>query len=128
MTLRLADVCDLDRVVSFSPLVVDYPDTERYARGAAAILRRVLGSWIDNGRLLELEGMTPDDRERVAMRSTYTKLAEGVPFVASAAVRVRLVESTITIAATIVLDDGTAHPLEVTTGDAAAAIAALGNA
>lgn len=128
MTLALDQVVDLDRVVSLRPLLVDVPSTERYVRGAAAILRRVLGAWIDEGKLLELEGRTLDDFQRVALRATYTKLAEDEDFVTSALVTISQSSDAITIRAAITLVDGRTYPLEVTTGAAAAAIAALGAA
>lgn len=128
MTLSLAQVCDPDRVVSFNPLVVDFPSTERYVRGAAAILRRVLGAWIDEGRLLELEGATIDDFQRVALRATYTRLAEAEDFVRSAVVSIALAADEITIRSKLVLEDGKTYSLEVTTGDAAAALASIGAA
>lgn len=126
MTLRLVDVCDIDRVVSFVPLVVDVPSTERYARGAAAVLRRVLGAWIDEGRLLDLEGWTPDDRQLAQLRSLYARLAEGEDFVDAATVSITFVDGRLRIVGRVTFVDGRTYPLEVAAGDAAAALLAIG--
>lgn len=128
MSLLLAAVCDPDRFLSLVPLVPDLPSTERYVRGARAILQRILGAWIDDGQLLELEGRTLDAVDIAALRTRFARLAEEEDFVRSATVRLTLEGDLLTIAARIDLEDGKTYALEVTTGEAAAAIAALGEA
>lgn len=128
-TLALADVCDIDCVVSWSPLVLDMPATDRYARGGDAILRRILYQWVRVGGLLELPGRTLDRGELALLRSKFAGLAEAEDYVSSAVVVLTLDETTtvMAIAGAIKLVDGRTYPLEVSTADADAAITALGS-
>jgi hypothetical protein len=130
VTLALAQVVDIDYVLSFRPLVFGMPSTERYATGGDAIVRRILYSWARNGGLLELPGRTLDDEDLAQIRAQLSALAEAEDFVESITLDLELddVTSTLTIAAAEVLIDGQTYPLEVATADAAAAIAALGSA
>jgi len=129
MTLALADVCDLDCVTSWSPLVLDLPATERYARGGDAILRRILYQWVRVGGLLELPGRTLDRGELALLRSQFASLAEAEDYVSSAVVSLALDETStvMEVAAAVKLIDGRTYPLEVATADAAAALTALGS-
>lgn len=130
MTLALADISDIDCVLSWRPLVLGMPATERYATGGNAIVRRVLYSWARNGGLLELPGRTLADDDLPIIRSTLARLGEAEDYVESCTVVLALDEatSTLTIAAAEVLIDGETYPLEVATADADAAITALGSA
>ena len=129
MTLALADVCDLDCVASWSPLVFDLPATERYARGGDAIVRRVLYSLALNGGLLELPGRTLEPADLSVLRSQWSALAEAEDFVQSVSFDLRLdaATSTLSVAAAEVLIDGRPYALEVATSGASAALSALGS-
>ncbi|MBP9825944.1 MAG: hypothetical protein KBF21_17080 [Thermoanaerobaculia bacterium] len=118
MTLRLADVCDLDCVATLSPLVIDLPDAERYARGWAAIARRVLYAWALAG-ILDLEGASTDDGALIAIRSQCEALAEGEDYVLSASVDASLDGDALTLPAALLLVDGQTYRFSVTTGAAA---------
>ena len=119
-TLALNDVCDLDCVVSTRPLVLDYPDTERYARGVQAVLRRILYAWVRAG-LLKLEGASLSRAEIVALRSQYEALAEDEDYVLSASLTIELTDSTgaLDVSASVRLVDGREYEFEVTGGAAA---------
>ncbi len=129
MTLPLAEICDLDCVLSWNPLVLGTPETERYARGGDAIVRRVLGSWARNGGLFELSGRSFEDDQLDVVRARLARLAEDESYVDAATVTLELDELTnrLTITAEIRLIDGRTYALEVTTAEAGAAITALGS-
>lgn len=130
MTLALAAVCDLDCVASWSPLVLDLPSPNRYARGPAAILRRVLYSWERDASvpLSRLEGVRYDRNWLLRYRVELEGLARAVPFVAGSSCPLLLSPdgARLTIRARIPLVDGRVYPLEVATLDAGAAILAIG--
>lgn len=118
MTLRLNDVCDIDCVVSASPLIVDLPSTERYVTGARAIAYRVVYGWIADANLLELEGSW-DPTEIAMLRSLLASIAEEEDFVLGCDVTVDLLANgELIIAAGLGLVDGRTYLLEVTAGDA----------
>jgi hypothetical protein len=125
MTLPLADICDLDCVISWRPLVLGTPATERYARGGNAIVRQVLGVWAREAGLLDLAGRSFDEGDLAALRSRLARLAEEVDYVDAVTLDLTTDEatSTLTIVAAELLIDGRVYPLEVPTADAAAAIA-----
>lgn len=116
--LAMADVCDLDCVVSYSPLVLDLPKTETYARGANAIVRRVVYTWADGVNLLSLEG-TWDASELVQLRSALARLAEEEDYVDRAAVTTTVSDGgDLEIGCTLTFDDGTTATFSVSTADA----------
>jgi hypothetical protein len=129
-TLPLASICDLDNVISWSPLVLGTPSTESYATGGNAIARRVLYSWARNGGLLDLCGKTFDDGDLAELRAQLAALAEAEDYVQSCDLTLTIDDDTnlLQVVAAEVLIDGQVYPLEVTTADAAAAITALGGA
>lgn len=129
-TLALADVVDLDCVESFSPLVLDLPATERYATGGNAIVRRVLYGWVRDGGLLELLGRTLSGGDVSIIRSKLAAIAESEDYVEAVSVALTLDPntSTLSVVSAQVIVDGQVYPLEVATGDASAAIVALGSA
>lgn len=117
-TLALAEVRDLDCIVSMRPLVLDYPSTERYARGKAAILRRILYSWVRAG-LLTLEGNSLSPSDLVRVRSQYEGIAETEDYVYACSLTLTLDASDVlTIAARATLVDGRTYEFEVTSGAA----------
>lgn len=119
MTLALAAVRDLDCVVSLRPLVLDYPSTERYARGSAAILRRILYAWVRSG-LLTLEGNSLSRADFARIRSQYEGIAEAEDYVYSCSLSLSLDASDVlTIEARATLVDGRTYEFEVTSGAAA---------
>jgi hypothetical protein len=122
MALTLTDVCDVDCVVSISPLVVDLPSTERYVTGARAVAYRVLYGWIADARLLELEGSW-DPTEIAMLRSLLASIAEEEDFVLGCDVTVDLLAAgDMIIAAALGLIDGRTYLLEVTVGEAVSVI------
>ena len=129
MTLRLAEVVDLDNVISWSPLVLGTPETERYVTGGDAIVRRVLYSWARNAGLLDLCGKSFDEGDLALLRARLARLAEEEDFVDAATIDLSLDDRTsaLTIIAAEVLIDGRTYPLEVSTADASAALLALGS-
>jgi hypothetical protein len=129
-TLTLAQVVDLDCIASFAPLVLDVPATERYAMGGDAIVRRVLYAWVLDGGLLELPGRTLSAGDLVIIRSKLAALAENEDYVKAVTMDLELdpSTSTLSVVAGEILIDGQVYPLEVATGDASAAILALGSA
>jgi hypothetical protein len=135
MTLSLAQVVDLDCVARWAPLALDLPAPNRYATGAAAILRRILYSWERDASTppSRLEGIRPDAAWLLRYRSELEGLARapgGSPrdFVrgASCPIYVSRDRSRMEIRAAIVLIDGLTYPLEVATSEAGAAILTLG--
>lgn len=118
MTLPLDQVTDLDCVLSFSPLVVDLPDTERYVSGLAAIARRALYAWIADGALLDLDGGSFDDADLLALRSAYQALAEDENYILSAPVSAELHGGALVVASELVFIDGRAYTMEVTSAEA----------
>ncbi len=129
-TLALAQVVDLDCLASFSPLTLDFPSVERYATGGDAIARRVLYGWVLDGGLLELPGRTLSGGDLVIIRSKLAAIAEAEDYVQSATIALSLDPSSgaLSFVAGELLIDGQVYPLEVATGDASAAIIALGSA
>lgn len=129
-TLALADVRELDHVLSWRPLVFGSPEAERYVSGGNAIARHVLYSWTRNARLIELPGKSFDEGGLAELRSTLSRLAEEEDFVDSVTVDLTLDPDTgaLLIAAAVIFVDGRPYPLEVDTASAAAAITALGSA
>ena len=118
-TLALSEVCDLDCVSSTSPLVLDAPSTERYARGVDAILRRILYAWVRSG-LLSLTGRSLSRAEIVALRSQYEGLAEAEDYVLSCALTLDVDEDgALVISARVRLVTGRTYEFEVTAGAAA---------
>lgn len=129
MTLTLAQISDLAVVVSYKPLVFDFPAAERYVTGGNAIVQRVLIAWARDGGLLELPGRTLDTDELAELRSALARIAEAEDFVQSVTLELQLDDAgTLDVIAGEVLIDGQTYPLEVATGDASAAILALGSA
>lgn len=123
MTLLLDAVCDLDCVVSASPLVLDLPKIETYARGKHAIARRVVYAWCSDAGLLELEGASWDEPARVAYRSQLAALAEEEDYVAGADVDVEIDDSGETrITCALLFVDGSTYPLEMTAADAVSVV------
>ena len=129
-TLALAQVVDLDVVVSFRPLAIDIPAAETYVTGGNAIVRRVLLEWILDGGLLELPGRTLSGGDIAIIRSKLARLAEEEDYVQSVTMALSLdpTTSTLSVVSGEVLIDGQVYPLEVATSDASAAIIALGSA
>jgi hypothetical protein len=117
-TLALADVCDPDCIVSMVPLVWDAPSTEKYARGAAAILRRILYAWLRAG-LTQLDGASLTRADLVALRSQYEGLAEAEDYVLSCSLTLDDAAGSLNIAASVKLVDGRTYDFEVTAGAAA---------
>ncbi len=128
MTLSLAQVCDLDCVVSLRPLILDLPCPNRYARGVDAILRRVLYSWCRDlsVNLPALEGTRWDRNSLLRYRGELEGAARGVPFVAGASVPLTLSGTRLLIRGRIALVTGLTFALEVAAADAPAAILAFG--
>jgi hypothetical protein len=126
--ISLAETVDLDCVASLDPLVLDLPAPNRYARGPAAILRRVLYAWVPE--LAPLEGSRYDARALMRLRSRLEGLARRVAFVTgcSAPLRTDDTQTRLTISARVTLADGRTYPLEVLTSEAGAAILALAGA
>ena len=134
VTLALAAVVDLDCVVGFAPLVLDVPNPTRYARGAAAILRRALYVICDERRvavpILALKGyrFDADGRALLRMRRDYEGAIQLIDYVQGCSIDMKIsATGRLTIPARIQLVDGRTYALEVTTGDAPAAIRALGS-
>lgn len=130
MTLALAQVRDLDCVVSLSPLVLDMPSPNRYATGVDAVLRRVLYKWYRDASipLPTLEGTRWGDTALLRYRVELEGLARDVKFVRGASVPLTLTGSRMLIRGKIALIDGRTYPLEVFAVDAPAAIRAMGGA
>jgi hypothetical protein len=133
MSIRLAQVCDIDCVISFAPLILDVPSPNKYARGIDAILRRVLYRWCRDVSI-PLPGLEGTRWEGNALARYRSELegehngARGVEFVAAASVPMTFdpVTGRLSIFGRIALVDGVTYPLEVSTGDAPAAILAFG--
>jgi len=131
VTLALAQVRDLDCLVSLAPLALDLPSPNRYAIGVAAILRRVLYKWCREAsvNLPALEGTRWESRSLMRYRSELEGLARSVEFVRAASVPMTLAgtaQSTLIIGGKIALIDGLTYPLEVSAADAPTAIRAIG--
>lgn len=131
MTLALAQVRDLDCLVSLAPLRLDMPSPNRYATGIAAILRRVLYSWCRDAsiNLPALEGTRWEPRSLMRYRNELEGLARAVEFVRAASVPMTLAgreQNTLIISGSIALIDGLTYPLEVSAADAPTAILAIG--
>lgn len=134
----LADVRDVDCIVSFTPLAFDL--TTREVRGAAAVLRRVLYRWCTRKRalrydagvglvrpLLDLDGASFDQAGLDGLRAALEREAADEDFVASARVPVRLVGSgALLVPGEIALVDGHTYPLEVFASQAQVALRGIG--
>ena len=126
-TLLLSQVVDLDCVASFSPLALDVPSPDRYARGPAAILRRILYYWCDPSQmttaLLDLKGARIDGAWLVRFRADLER-ARQLDYVSAVSTPLSFDGSVLTILGKVQLIDGRTYPLEVATLDAPAAILA----
>lgn len=129
-TLALAQVCDIDCVISFAPLILDLPSPNKYARGIDAILRRILYSWCRDVTipLPALEGYRWEGNAMARYRSELEGAARAVDYVNAASVPMTFDAPTgrLSIFGRIALVDGATYSLEVATGDAPAAIRAFG--
>jgi hypothetical protein len=127
MTLALGQVTDLDCVVSMAPLVLDMPSPVRYARGAQAILRRVVYFWCDPRRMTtalpDLKGARVDGAWLIRFRADLERARE-LDFVAGVSAPLAFDGQTLTILGRVQLVDGLSYPLEVSTLDGPAAILA----
>jgi len=135
VTLSLAQVRDMDCLVSMSPLAFDQPSPYREAVGAQAILRRILYSWCRDisTPLIDLEGWRPDARMLRTLKQeleSAARLAGDGDFIAGASVSVTYDDVTgrIQPKGRIQLVDGLTYLLEVAVGDAPAALLAIGAA
>lgn len=131
MTLALAQVRDLDCLVSLSPLRLDMPSPNRYAIGVAAILRRALYKWCREAsiNLPALEGTRWEARALLRYRNELEGLARSVEFVLAASVPMTLAgpdKSRLLIDGQIALVDGLTYPLELSAADAPTAIRTIG--
>lgn len=120
----LSAVRDLDSVVSFSPLALDL--TSREVTGASAVLRRVLYVWLPYLDGVDGATLAPEDVD--GLRQALERVAGDEDFVLSIAVRVSLVDNTLTILGKVTLVDGRTYPLEVAASAAGLAIQSLGGA
>ncbi len=127
---RLADVLDMDCVVSENPLVFGL--TSAFVRGPRAILQRILWRWCqlvgfaqyapDLGvpvPLLDIDGATFSRADLAGLRATLTKQARDEDFVTDASVAVSLSDAgALTVRAAITMTDAGVYPLEVLAIDA----------
>lgn len=118
MALKLADVVDLDCLISARPIVLGLPSTERYVRGARAIAQRVLATWVREVGLLDLEGKSPDDAEAVILRGALEGLAEDEDHVLGADVAITAPDGDLSITCKLRFQDGS-YTFSVSTADAA---------
>ncbi len=139
MTIPLSAVRDLDCVASLSPLTFDVGFS--YVTGAAAVLRRCLyiicskrGSYLwsedASGKgidVRDLQNATLSPQGIEGWKRAIVRQLNSVDYVVASAAGLVLYRGTWIIAATVVLEDGGTYPLEVSIGDAATAITALGN-
>ncbi len=134
--LPLAQVVDTDCVVSQSPLVIGRRPGV-YVRGAQAILRRILYAWcVPAGSvpydlnfgcgLLGYDGTTLSPGQVLGLRRRLETAAVAEDYVLSAQALVTFANNILTVRGNVVLVDGRAYPLEVSIGNAAAALDALG--
>lgn len=137
---NLADVRDLDCVVSFDPLVFDLTANE--VTGAAAILRRILYRWITKRGTLpfdasvgiftpitSLEATTWGPTDLAGYGASLEREAKEVDFVNDAVVAVSpTAGGKLSISGAITLVDGMTYPLEVTSDGAAFALNSIGGA
>ncbi len=119
-TLALSEVCDPDCIASTNPLELDRPSTERYVRGADAILRRILYAWIRGG-LLTLEGSSLSRADIVLLRGHFEALAEAEDYVLGVDLVLDLDDASgvLTISAAVQFVTGRTYEFEVTAGAAA---------
>jgi hypothetical protein len=127
VTLALAQVVDLDCITRFSPLVLDLPVPDKYARGAQAILRRIISYWCDPRRMttsiLDTKGARIDGAFLVRFRGDLER-ARNLDYVAGISAPLAFDGTRLTIQSRVQLVDGLVYPLEVATRDAPAAILA----
>jgi hypothetical protein len=131
--LSLAGVTEMDCVVSWNPLILDMPSPHREVSGAAAILRRGLYSFCRDisPTILDLEGYRPDARALRDLKSQLERAGRRAgdgDFIAGVTAEILFddVLGTIAITTLFQLIDGIVYPLEVSAGDAPAALLALG--
>lgn len=131
----IADVYDMDCIVSFVPLKLGL--TAAFTRGASAIMRRILRRWCilvgsdpdspDLGvpvPILDMDGVTLSRDDLQAFRASLEKQARDESFVSTARVSATLSDSgLLSISAIVTLEDGLTYSLEV---GAAGAINELG--
>lgn len=135
MSLRLAEVRDLDCVASFRPLVFDL--STRIVTGPAAVLRRVLyritsprgsikhapGKGVN---ILALEGATLDATDALGWRLAIEREAGDEDFVRYARCAPIPLVAPVPIVLSLTLVDGITYPLEVSVSEAGAALRKLG--
>jgi hypothetical protein len=129
MSLALAEVRDLDCIVSLSPLTFD--STPKEITGARAILHRIVyaicGLFLD---LRDLAGSTIDDTDRIGLEAAVERVTEEEDYVlpggATCEIRVNQNTGTVTIALDVILVDGRTYALEVSVSEAGAVIVQLG--
>jgi hypothetical protein len=135
VTISLFQVRDMDCLVSLSPIAFDLPSPYREAVGPDAILRRILYKWCRDisTPLLDLEGWRPGPRDLRQLKQeleSAARLAGDGDFILGASVDVLYDTESgrLQPKGRIQLVDGLSYALEVTTGDAPAALLALGAA
>jgi hypothetical protein len=126
-TLSLAQVCDLDCIASFAPLVLDQPCPVRYARGPAAILRRVIYWWCDPVQMAvalpDLKAARVDGPYLIRLRADLERAAD-LDYVAGLSAPLLFDGTTLQIFGRVQLIDGQTYALEVSMLDGPPAILA----
>lgn len=131
-TLALAQVRDMDCVVSFVPLILDMPSPHREVSGPAAIIRR----WVYalcrdiSTPLLDLDGWRCDAASLTTLQSECEGVGRILDYVQGCSVDLSYddVAGSLTVSGILQLVDGLVYVFEVVTAAAPAAILAMGPA
>lgn len=135
----LADVKDMDCLISFNPLAFDLGSA--YVTGADAILRRVLYRWCTllgtmlhapglgmSRPLLDADGATFSPADLQGLRASLEAQAKDTPFVAECSAPVKLdANGSFTVRGKVVLTDNRAYALELSVTDARPVLLKLGS-